>query len=415
MKAKNLRIIPILTLATLLSLSLFGQTFTNYKVADGLLSNNVHCVAVTSNNELWFGTQDGVSHFDGTNWTNYTKATHAGLVDNTVLAIAVAANGNIWAGTSFGVSVFDGNSWTAYTTADGLGNNQVKYIAEDQNNKIWLGTISGASSFDGTNWTNYGSSDGIPFGGIKHIELASNGDLWMSSGLSGVVVYNGSTFTTLNTSNGLVSNKARAVAINSAGNKWIATANGITVLDGSNQFVANHTRLFILPAPDTLNPVEDVKIDSRGWVWATIYVDYLVTEGGVSFWDGSQWTDFDVNDGLVGPVVRRLAIDSQDNIWVATSTGVSKISNVMIGAKDMAENVTFRMYPNPVSEVLHLDLSRKLSLAVSRITLYNTAMQQVAVQEIHQGQMAVRFSMEGLQPGLYFMKIGDQVAKVLKN
>jgi len=392
---------------------LSGQSFTNYTTTNGLVSDNVSSVAIDANDNLWFGTQNGVSFFDRTNWTTYTNASDSGLVNDDITAVMVASTGNVWIGTSFGTSVFDGANWTAYTTADGLGNNQIKHIAEDQNGHIWFGTIAGASRFDGTAWTNYGTNDGIPFGGVNHIELASNGNLWLSSGLGGAIVYDGNNFTAVTETDGLLNNKVRSIALDASGNKWVGTSDGITVLDGSNQFTENHTRLFILPPPDTLNPVEDVEVDSRGLVWAAVYVDYLVTEGGVSFYDGSTWTDFDVSDGLVGPVVRRLAIDSNDDVWVATSTGVSQISGITVGSAPQLERDDFDLFPMPAHHVLNLRLRERLTDDALPLELYNLEMVRVADWQMSKGTQEKNMTLPELPAGLYFLRIGSQMEKVL--
>lgn len=405
----------VFSAAILLScMGLSAQTFTNYTTSDGLISDNVSCVAVDANDEVWFGTGDGVSHFDGTNWTNYDMSTDSGIVDNGIEAVAVASNGDVWIGTSFGVSVYDGTTWTGYTSADGLGNEQIKYIAEGQSGKIWFATISGLSSWDGSSWTNFGTSDGIPFGGINHIEVAANGNLWLGSGLSGELIYDGSTFSVINTTNGLISDKIRSTAIDAQDNKWIGTERGISVLDASNAVTAYHSRIFTLPGSDTLNPVEDIEIDSRGLVWVGVYVDYLVTEGGVSLWDGSQWTQFEMADGLVGPVVRRLAIDSQDNVWVATSTGVSRISGVTVNATAITEEDPFKMFPNPATDRVNLEFSRESSLKATTLELYNVSMQQVFSMDIRRGQVSAGFSLTDLEAGMYFLKMGNHVEKLIK-
>ena len=38
--------------------------------------------------------------------------------------------------------------------------------------------------------------------------------------------------------------------------------------------------MYLMPPPDTLNPVVDLEIDSYGRIWTGIYVGYL-SEGGV--------------------------------------------------------------------------------------------------------------------------------------
>ena len=51
----------------------------------------------------WFGTYNGVSKFDGSNWTTYRfNNTANGLVNNWVNAIIIDAKGDIWFGTSGG-------------------------------------------------------------------------------------------------------------------------------------------------------------------------------------------------------------------------------------------------------------------------------------------------------------------------
>ena len=86
--------IQIITLSAVLIFgNLFAQTITNYTTTDGLLNDNVICVAVDGSNTLWFGTQMGVSVFDGVNWSSHTTTTDPGLVDNNIQAIYCAANG----------------------------------------------------------------------------------------------------------------------------------------------------------------------------------------------------------------------------------------------------------------------------------------------------------------------------------
>ena len=90
--------------------NVFGQTFTNYTSADGLLADNVNALDVDANNDLWFGTQNGVSVFDGSTWTDHTTAIDPGLVSNTIMALTVMTNGDVWVGTDFGASLYSGGS-----------------------------------------------------------------------------------------------------------------------------------------------------------------------------------------------------------------------------------------------------------------------------------------------------------------
>ena len=98
-----------------------AQLFTNYTNVDGLIDNSVNCISIDANNNVWLGTQNGVSKFDGSAWTNYNASMDTGFIDNSINAICATSNGFVWIGTDFGASVFDGTSWTSFTTSMALG------------------------------------------------------------------------------------------------------------------------------------------------------------------------------------------------------------------------------------------------------------------------------------------------------
>jgi len=405
----------IIVSAILMMSNIYAQTITNYTESDGLLSDNVICVDVDASDNIWFGTQNGVSVFDGVStWTNHTTATDAGLVDNTIHAMYVANSGDVWVGTDFGVSIYNGSSWATYTTTDGLGNNQVKCITEDASGDIWFGTNNGASKFDGaTTWVSYGTADGLPFGGVYSIDVHSNGDVWMGSGLGGMMIFDGATFSGITTADGLVDDRIRGMVIDQQDNKWIGTSEGITVFNTGNTFSMNHTTIFTLPAPDTLNPIEDVEMDSQGNIWVGVYVDYLVTEGGVCAYNGNQWVEYTVSDGLVGPVVRALEIDSNDDVWVATSTGVSKIHDATLDINKEPVSSLFNMYPNPANDNVSISFDMNTS-DKNIIELYDASMKLIkSVEVVSQNEMT--FFVGDLERGIYFVLFDSEIKKLILN
>ena len=328
-------------------------TITNYTEEEGLLNNNVSSVWVDKNDNIWLGTQAGVCKFDGVSeWTSYTE--NDGLINNDVTAVCFDSFGNLWAGSNFGLSRYDGEEWIQLTENNfALLDDRVTYINESPEGLIWVGTKTGFSIIDPNDPTGPIMQGATPFGGSTHIAFGDKP--LISTALEGLMIYDPPAMDRLDESNGLLSNKVRAVAVDNEGQKWIANSDGISVFSADNNFVQNHEIIFILPPPDELNPVEDIKIDSRGTVWAGVYVDYLVTEGGVSYYKDGVWGDLDVDDGLVGPVVRKLDIDSEDNVWVATSTGVSKIGQGSVSVNQAWENSSLKISPNPASDRLSLN------------------------------------------------------------
>ncbi|MAO33044.1 MAG: hypothetical protein CL824_06005 [Crocinitomicaceae bacterium] len=384
-----------------------AQTFTNYTVNDGLIDNSVNCISIDGNNNVWIGTQNGISKFDGTTWTSYTNAIDSGIVNNTINAICALSNGNIWIGTDFGASLYDGNTWTPYTTSNGLGDDRINHIAEKSDGSIWFSDYDGITIYDGSTWTSYTMNDGLPFGGINQTDFDSNGDAWLASGLGGLIKFDGSTFETYNQSNGLVNNKIRSILVDTQDNKWAGTAEGLSEFNSGNVLTKNHTIMLTLPPPDTLNPVEDLAMDSQGNIWSGIYVDYLVTEGGIAVYNGSFWADFDVSDGLVGPVVRSIDVDGNDNVWVGTSTGISKIENTPVSLFEN-EDIKFNIHPNPNNGLFQIESTKQINDAT--IMIKNIEGKQIANINSNINHQFY-FEITG-DSGLYFIEVIASGAKI---
>lgn len=402
---KHLLSVLFCALATLVG----AQTFTSWTTADGLPSDDIRDVAVAADGTVWLATSQGVAAFDGTTFTVHNTTTHPGLANNDLQAIAAISTGDIWVGTDFGVSVFDGSAYTTYTTADGLGDNAIKNIKEAPNGDIWIATINGATRYSGGVFTAFASPN-IPFGGALHIAFASNGDVLIGGGLGGVIVYNGTTFSAITTAQGLLSNRVRSIAVDEAQNKWVGTASGISVLDATNAHTVDHPIVFILPPPDELNPITDVVIDAHGRIWAGVYVDYLVTVGGVSVYNGTTWSQYETTEGLAGPNVRRMAVDAEDDIWVSTSTGLTEISNVSIGMDENLASTGFGLFPNPASSTMTITMENSPS-ARSTVEIFDAQQRLVLSKGITADRTDLDVS--GLEAGMYFARIGGGMRKFL--
>ena len=337
-----------------------AQIIYNYDVSDGLISNYVSCIDVDIYDNVWLGTSDGVQMFDGYDWILYNTTLNPGMVSDNIKTITCFSDGSVWAGTDYGVSVFSSqtNDWVTFNSANGLLSNQVRSVNEgpDVNGVVgsWVGTNQGVSFYNGLSWVSYSSPD-LHWSGVNETSFDSNGGIWFSSPLGGVTHFDGiNNFTTYDTSDGLILQNVTALLIDDQDQKWIGTEAGMSVLDPLNMLFTHHTKMYLLPPPDTLNPVVDIEIDGLDRVWAAIYVGYL-TEGGVACWDGSSWIDFDVTDGLIGSNIKDISIDSENNVWVATTNGVSKIS-MSLNAIDNVHGKHLLCYPNPTRSYVDIHL-----------------------------------------------------------
>ena len=332
-----------------------AQTIINYTTADGLIDNFVECIDVDIDDNIWFGTSMGLQMYDGTNWYFWDQSSFPSLLSNNIKAIKTTSNGEIWVGSDYGLNRLlygvPGSVWLSYTTADGLVNNQIKSIDEDDSGNIWVGTSQGVSFFDGSSWTSYASPD-LHWSGVSSTAFDSNGDKWFASPLGGITHFDGINFTVYDTSNGLLSQNVTDLVIDYQNNKWIGTGGGISVLDPSNTSFIHYTQMYSLSPPDTLNPVVDLEIDSYGRLWSAIYVGYLA-KGGIAMLSANQWNNFDVTDGVIGQNIRAISIDSENSVWIATSTGVSKILSLPNLMPNSLKN-NFSFFPNPTKNQLSI-------------------------------------------------------------
>ena len=383
---------------SIVALQLGAQTITNYTTTDGLMDNFVECINVDVDDNIWFGTSVGFQKYDPStpDWTNFDIANYPDMVSNSIKQINSTLNA-IWIGSDYGINMWNEPVLTTYNSTNGLASNQVKSIDVKDNSPddIWIGTNQGVSHFDGSSWISYSTPD-LHWSGVNATAFDSNGDKWFASPLGGITHFDGTTFTSYDTSNGLLSQFVTALLIDDQDNKWVGTSSGMSVLDATNTTFTQHTRMYIMPPPDTLNPVVDIAMDSHGRIWTAIYVGYLAV-GGVAMWDGNQWIDFDVTDGLVGPNVKGLTIDSQDNIWVATSTGVSKISAIP-SAVSVIKNNGFDLFPNPSNDKIYITNENQ---KIQQLKIYNNL--GALVYENNSNQLHYSIDVSPFSKGLYYV------------
>lgn len=127
----------------------FQVTYSHIGVKDGLAGATVYCAFQDEDGYIWFGTETGVSRYDGKGFENFT--TSDGLADNEVFKIVQDRLGRIW------FSAFNG---------------QLSYFFEGQffnaSNTAWLAQVEVNSYF-------------------VDLLLDNSGTLWLSTVVDGVI------------------------------------------------------------------------------------------------------------------------------------------------------------------------------------------------------------------------------------
>ncbi len=130
--------------------------FEQLNVADGLAQESVLSIAQDRQGFMWFGSQGGLSRFDGYRTVVYRHSLsdpHS-LAENWVRVVHVDPVGRMWVGTDNGLDRFDPltQRFTHYRPDEpeqrGNGNRHVRAIIDDGAGGLWVGTADGLQRFD---------------------------------------------------------------------------------------------------------------------------------------------------------------------------------------------------------------------------------------------------------------------------
>ncbi|MBO9620463.1 MAG: response regulator, partial [Niabella sp.] len=318
-----------------------SRTFTHFSKqngrGNGLIHNNIRSLLPKSPDELWVGTQEGLSILD-LKTKKFSSFQNDGndpksLSQNSIYSLFKDANGSIWVGTYFGgVNRVDAFS-TPFNVLrnDGKGNtlnnNVVSSIVEDKNANLWVGTEGGGLNFfDRRNnrFTEYkndiANPASIASNLVKFVYLDADENVWCGThggGLNVLDRQSGVFKHYLYTPNQVRSARLEVTAMtaDNSGRFWVISTSGIYL------FQKNGTRLTPLELKNGLEPLKQIQAnalykdpDGTVWIGGTPGL-YKVTGNTVTVID----TTINVNSILP---------DGSGNIWLAQRNGPTTIYNI---------------------------------------------------------------------------------------
>lgn len=313
--------------------------FTTFNTENGLVLDHLTCSLMDSSGVLWFGTEGGVSRYDGKNFTSYTTA--QGLLNNGVWSICQDRSGILWFGTGNGVSSYDGTRFTSFSKAKGF-NTGVRSILLDRSGIFWFGTSAGgivrydpamsgttgkSGQASGKEFTNFSTAQGLAGNLVRCIVQDDSGILWFGTD-KGLSRYDprlpdgqGKAFTTFNTSNGLGSNVILSMLVDKSGTLWIGTSGGGVSRYDTRQPDGQGKTFATLTKADGLssNTIRCIFLDNEGNLW------FGTDNGGASCYNGKSFANFSRKEGLVSQHVRSILQDRSGSFWFGTYiSGVSR-------------------------------------------------------------------------------------------
>ena len=277
---------------------------------------SIQSVYVDDTNLLWVGTEKSGVAYCG-QYIYRFGARHYG----DITAITQDASGTIWYGTSDkGVIGFTGN----------LASMKVSCLATTQDGSLWVGSKrNGLTRIkDGTSKIYSLATDSSATLIDDHINALCTdkiGNLWIATN-GGMQVYNPkmNTFSSYTRENGkLTTNNITSLFYNKHGKTndlYVGTAEGLLILNLSTTDKVMLTGNKANTKSFTNNFITQVLQDSRGLIW-------VGTREGLNILnlENDSLNYLTEKQGLCNNNVCGIAEDKNHNIWVTTSSGVSRI------------------------------------------------------------------------------------------
>jgi len=335
----------------------------NYSIADGLVMDQITVIRQDSRHLLWFGTADGVSWFDGYQFTSYTS--DDGLPHKSVFDILETRSGELWMATGNGICVFRHRPESLGRTAETAhgvdysfevlrppgqpgSSFVVQRLVEDPNGVIWCATYGGLYQVSsqgndrrlqpvdiGLRNQNWGDLF------LNDLLIDDEGMLWIAapSGLyqrkpDGCVTHFGP-------AQGLPQEHFWVLEATPGGTIWAGASSGLYRLQPTPtgnrwpvvyRFTTDHG----LP----LNRVLSLKCARDGKLW-------VGTFGGLASLDLNDgretplFRSYTAIHGLVDVEITALAEDREANLWVGTDHGGAyKISRVGFETFDASDGLS---------------------------------------------------------------------------
>lgn len=259
--------------------------FEQLNVAQGLAQESVLAIVQDRHGFMWFGSQGGLSRYDGYRFVNFKYAVNDphGLADNWVRVLHVDRTGQLWVGTDGGLDRYDAasQSFTHFVPLEsakrGNGNRHVRAIIDDGAHGLWIGTGDGLQFFD----TVSGRFT------IWHYDQADPGSLQ--------------------------DDQVNALALDGEHRLWIGTASGLDrLVPGANR-IEHHA--LSAGGKSKLNAVQTLLIDTEQTLW-------IGGPSGIQTWrlkDGLR-RSMGQKEGLSPSSIKTMYQDIDGDLWLGSES-----------------------------------------------------------------------------------------------
>ena len=301
-----------------------------YTTADGLPRDRVYKTVVDPRGFLWFCTNDGLSRFDGYEFTNY--GIQNGLPHRIVNDLLITRAGDYWVATDNGVARFNPLATTPNSKFQGFGSSGrngaelVGALYEDSDGTVWATTTNGLHRLRETsgNW----QLEYVSLGEKADERIEINavvedtpGAIWIGTGTGLYRRFRDGAVQRFTTEHGLPQGGVRVAYKDTDGTVWIGTAAGLVQL-ARNPGPNNSIVARVYTTKDGLQgeSIYSILRTSTGRLWVATSRG-LSELSQVQLPNGQYFHNYSREHGFSDSGVHSLAEDQDGNLWLGTESG----------------------------------------------------------------------------------------------
>lgn len=352
LKLKSILIIYCLKILAVLSFIIFSThcfsqseeiIFQRLTVKDGLSHNNVYTILQDNDGYMWFGTQDGLSKYDGYKFSifRHNPNDSNSISTSNFGKIYQDKEGIFWFGTyGGGLDKYDPktNLFTHYSNDPenpfSISMDQIYCIYEDSKEFLWIGTSRGGINKLNKANNTFTRFEHIPDDllSLSHVRAnciceTEDGTIWIGTE-NGLNKFNGESdtfqhyFHDPNNLNSISSNDIKDLLADKEGNIWIATkTGGLNKYNPKNDTYVHYKHNPSNPKSISDNYIERIFIDSYYQLWIGTHY------GGLNKFDSNtnEFISYRYDPKNINSIgsnrIEYIYEDNSHNLWIATRGG----------------------------------------------------------------------------------------------
>ncbi|MDR3772744.1 MAG: EAL domain-containing protein [Terracidiphilus sp.] len=289
-----------------------------YSTTSGLPCDLVYEILPQPGGVLWLGTEDGLARGQrlpsGIRWRKVP-----GLGGSPVHAVRPGPGGDLWIGTeTSGVAQLNVRTGAVrwFGEAQGLFGKAAYTVRFDRDQRLWAATEAGLFVARPP-YARFARVGELPASRFWAIAEGTDGTFW-AGGTDGLYAFTGGQWRNFKPADGLSNREVLSLGAGANGMMWVGYRFG----GGIDRVHLRENDLVIekgVQRPGTDGLVYFFDFDALGRLW-------VGTENGVDVWDGSRWSHYDMDDGLVWNDcnLNGFAAEPDGTVWIGTSVGLSR-------------------------------------------------------------------------------------------